>query len=144
MFIFRGCTLQKHITKAYSGTFRRSTKVYLNLEASPKFRKSPYRFNVGILVSSLKLTYPLKMDPWKRRFLLETKPFQGLCKFLGVYHPVFFRWTLGSWLLIKPHGPLLRTVVLAASTRGLVSPSDAMGQNLNLACTKTAMRSICW
>ena len=26
---------------------------------------------------SLKLTYPLKIDPWKRRFLLETIIFRG-------------------------------------------------------------------
>ena len=26
----------------------------------------------GLTLPSLKLTYPLKIDPWKRRFLLET------------------------------------------------------------------------
>ena len=30
---------------------------------------------------SLKLTYPLKIDPWKRRFLLETIIFRGYVSF---------------------------------------------------------------
>jgi len=33
------------------------------------------------LVPSLKLTYPLKIDPWKRRFLLETIIFMGYVSF---------------------------------------------------------------
>ena len=32
-----------------------------------------------------KLTWHLKVDPWKRRFLLETIIFQGLCSTLWVY-----------------------------------------------------------
>ena len=32
-------------------------------------------------VPSLKLTYPLKIDPWKRRFLLETIIFRGYVSF---------------------------------------------------------------
>ena len=37
---------------------------------------------VGInSLPSLKLTYPLKIDPWKRRFLLETIIFRGYVSF---------------------------------------------------------------
>jgi len=32
-------------------------------------------------VPSLKLTYPLKIDPWKRRFLLKTIIFRGYVSF---------------------------------------------------------------
>ena len=32
-------------------------------------------------VHSLKLTYPLKIDPWKRRFLLDTIIFRGYVSF---------------------------------------------------------------
>ena len=32
-------------------------------------------------IPSLKLTYPLKIDPWKRRFLLETIIFRGYVSF---------------------------------------------------------------
>jgi len=35
----------------------------------------------GITVPSLKLTYPLKIDPWKRRFLLETIIFRRYVSF---------------------------------------------------------------
>ena len=33
------------------------------------------------ILPSLKLTYPLKIDPWKRRFLLETIIFGGYVRF---------------------------------------------------------------
>ena len=32
-------------------------------------------------IPSLKLTYPLKIDPWKRRFLLEMIIFRGYVSF---------------------------------------------------------------
>jgi len=32
-------------------------------------------------IPSLKLTYPLTIDPWKRRFLLETIIFRGYASF---------------------------------------------------------------
>ena len=35
------------------------------------------------IIPSLKLTYPLKIDPWKRRFLLETIIFRGELLVLG-------------------------------------------------------------
>ena len=47
------------------------------------------RWNLGI--PSLKLTYPLKIDPWKRRFLLETIIFRGY-----VSGRVVLRMFLGS------------------------------------------------
>ena len=38
-------------------------------------------------VPSLKLTYPLKIDPWKRRFLLETTIFRGYVSFReGIFY----------------------------------------------------------
>ena len=53
-------------------------------EKLPEFQTS----QVGAAVSkkvthlpSLKLTYPLKVDPWKRRFLLETIVFRGYVSF---------------------------------------------------------------
>ena len=50
----------------------------------------------GVL-TSLKLTYPLKIDPWKRRFLLETISFRGYVSFRecsASYLTVFLHRTL--------------------------------------------------
>ncbi len=50
------------------------------------FRLNKWDWNSGSFFSqipSLKLTYPLKIDPWKRRFLLETVVFRGQLFVLG-------------------------------------------------------------
>ena len=52
---------------------------------------------------SLKLTYPLKIDPWKRRFLLETTIFRGYVSFReGNNHGDRFRGTLRIGLFNDP------------------------------------------
>ena len=48
---------------------------------------------------SLKLTYPLKIDPWKRRFLLETIIFRGYVSFRECKFVIWRK--LRSW-----HDPL--------------------------------------
>ena len=45
-------------------------------------------------IPSLKLTYPLKIDPWKRRFLLETIIFRGYVSFregTGILYIIYIR-----------------------------------------------------
>ena len=39
------------------------------------------KFYIYLDVPSLKLTWPLKIDPWKRRFLLDTTIFRGYVSF---------------------------------------------------------------
>ena len=61
---------------------------------------------------SLKLTYPLKIDPWKRRFLLETIVFRGYVSFREcisnsariwkqMTEPKSFRCALGQVVPVK-------------------------------------------
>ena len=58
----------------------------LGSQTSRSSRQGPIHFPYGFLhLPSLKLTYSLKIDPWKRRFLLETTNFRGeLLVFGGV------------------------------------------------------------
>ena len=58
-----------------------------------KFR-NPARWRFQI--PSLKLTWPLKIDPWKRRFLLETIVFRGYVSFREgsfIFTPTWGRWS---------------------------------------------------
>ena len=65
---------------------------------------SRFLVNIAIIIRSrihdipsLKLTWPLKIDPWKGRFLLETTIFRGYVSFReGIYPHLapFFSWIL--------------------------------------------------
>ena len=60
---------------------------------------TPKVFHFIFWVPSRKLTYPLKIDLWKRRFLLETVIFRGYVSFRERILPwMFRRWIWGSQL----------------------------------------------